>query len=104
MFKRFLTDVIQQSTGLTAVASARLAAELIAAIEAEITTTGRFTLPEFGSFAVRETPRRTALNPKTGERIAVKAGATVRFKVAPALKAEALAGLRKSRRKAAKPG
>ncbi len=104
MSKRFLTDVIQQSTGLTGVASGRLAAELVAAIKAEITTTGRFTLPDFGSFTVRETPKRTALNPKTGEKVAVKAGATVRFKVAPSLKAEALAGLKKSRRKAAKAG
>ncbi len=104
MSKRFLTDVIQQSTGTTGVASARLAAELIAAIKAEITTTGRFTLPDFGSFTVRETPKRTALNPKTGEKLAVKAGATVRFKVSPSLKAEALAGLKKSRRKAAKAG
>ena len=68
MSKRFLTDVIQQSTGMTGVASGRLAAELIAAIKAEITQTGRFTLPDFGSFTVRETPKRTVLNPKTGRR------------------------------------
>ena len=104
MPKRFLTDVIQQSSGLTGVASGRLAAELIAAIKAEIVENGRFSLPDFGSFTVRETPKRTALNPKTGEKVAVKAGATVRFKVSPTLKAEALAGLKKSRRKAAKVG
>ncbi len=104
MSKRFLTDVIQQSTSMTGVASGRLAAELVAAIKAEIVENGRFTLPDFGSFTVRETPKRSALNPKTGEKIAVKAGATVRFKVSPTLKAEALAGLKKSRRKAAKAG
>ena len=36
---------------------------------AEIVETGRFSLPDFGAFAVRETPRRTALNPRTGEKV-----------------------------------
>ncbi len=102
MSKKFLTDVIQQSTEMTALASGRLAAEIIDAIKAEIVTTGRFTLPDFGSFTVRETPKRSARNPQTGENVAVKAGATVRFKAAPALKDDAFAGLKKAKRKAAK--
>ena len=92
MSKKFLTNVIQQSTEMTALASGRLAAEIIDAIKTEIVTTGRFTLPDFGSFTVRETPKRSARNPQTGEKVAVKAGATVRFKAAPALKDDALAG------------
>jgi DNA-binding protein HU-beta len=51
---------------------------------------------------VRETPKRSALNPRTGEKVAVKAGATVRFKVSPTLKEAAFAGLKKAKRKAAK--
>ncbi len=102
MSKRFLTDVIQQSSGLTGVASGRLAADLIAAIKAEIIENGRFSLPDFGSFVVRETPKRTALNPRTGEQVAVKAGATVKFKASPSLKDAAFAGVRKARRRAAK--
>ncbi|WP_338929211.1 HU family DNA-binding protein (plasmid) [Roseomonas mucosa] len=102
MSKRFLTDVIQQSSSLSGVASGQLAAEIIAAIKAEIIETGRFSLPDFGSFTVRETPKRSALNPRTGEKVAVKAGATVRFKVAPSLKEAVFAGVRKNRRKAAK--
>lgn len=102
MSKKFLTDVIVQSTEMPAVAANRLAGDLIAAIRDEIVETGRFTLPEFGAFIVRETPKRTALNPRTGEKVPVKAGATVRFKASPALKEAALAGLRKARRKAAK--
>ena len=102
MSKKFLTSVIQQSTGRTGVASGRVAAELVAAIKTEIVATGRFSLPDFGSFTVRETPKRTALNPRTGEKVPVRAGATVRFKVAPSLKEAALAGLKKSRRKATK--
>ena len=102
MSKKFLADVIQQSTDLTGVASGQLAAEIIAAIKAAIVETGRFSLPDFGTFTMRETPKRTARNPRTGEKLAVKAGATVKFKVAPSLKEAAFAGMKKSKRKAAK--
>ncbi|RAI54126.1 HU family DNA-binding protein [Roseicella frigidaeris] len=102
MSKKFLTDVIVQSTEMPAVAANRLASDLIEAIKTEITGTGRFTLPDFGSFVVRETPKRTAMNPRTGEKVPVKAGATVRFKASPALKEAALAGMKKAKRKAAK--
>ncbi|TDH59484.1 HU family DNA-binding protein [Dankookia rubra] len=102
MSKKFLTDVIVQSAEMPAIAANRLAADIIAAIKDEIIQTGRFTLPDFGAFIVRETPKRTALNPRTGEKVAVKAGATVRFKASPSLKESALAGLKKAKRKAKK--
>lgn len=102
MSKKFLTEVIQQSSGLSGMASGQVAADLIAAIKAEIITNGRFTLPEFGAFTVRETAKRAALNPRTGEKVAVKAGATVRFKASPALKEAVFAGLKKAKRKAGK--
>ena len=102
MSKKFITDVIQRSTEMTGVASSQLAAHIIDAIRTEIVTTGRFSLPDFGSFTLRETPKRSALNPKTGEKVAVKAGATVRFKASPALRADAFAGLKKAKRKKAK--
>ncbi|MDO9711299.1 HU family DNA-binding protein [Paracraurococcus lichenis] len=100
MSKKFLTDVIVQSTEMPAVTANRLAGDIIEAIKGEIIGNGRFTLPEFGSFIVRETPKRTALNPRTGEKVPVKAGATVRFKASPSLKEAALAGLKKAKRKA----
>ena len=87
---------------MPAIAANRLAADIIAAIKSEITETGRFTLPDPGAFIVRETPKRTALNRRTGERVAVKAGATVKFKASPSLKNSALAGLKKAKRKAKK--
>ncbi|UFN50419.1 HU family DNA-binding protein [Roseomonas sp. OT10] len=102
MSKKFLTDVIVQSSDMTGVAANKLATALIEAIKNEIISTGRFSLPEFGSFSVRETPKRTALNPRTGEKVAVKAGATVKFKASPAMKESAFAGLKKAKRKAAK--
>lgn len=102
MSKKFLTDVIAQSAGIPASHAGRVAADVIAAVKREILETGRFTLPEFGSFAVRETKARTGLNPRTGEKVKVKAGATVRFKASPRLKADALAGMKKAKRKSAK--
>src|SRR5215217_5937624 len=100
MSKRFLTHVIAHAADMPASAAGRLAGEVVAAIKEEIVETGRFSLPDFGSFTVRETPKRTALNPRTGEKVDVKAGATVRFRASPALKQAALAGLKKAKRKA----
>ena len=102
MSKKFLTEVITRAADMPASAAGRLAGEVVAAIKAEITETGRFSLPDFGSFTVRETPKRTALNPRTGEKVDVKAGAAVRFKASPSLKEAAFAGLEKARRKAKK--
>jgi DNA-binding protein HU-beta len=102
MSKKILTEVIARAAGMPAGAANRLAGEVVAAIKDEVVRTGRFALPDFGSFTVRETPKRTARNPRTGEEVEVKAGATVRFKASPALKEAALAGLRKAKRKAKK--
>ena len=102
MSKKFLTDVIVKATEMPTIAANALASDIIAAIKGEIVETGRFTIPDFGAFIVRETVKRTALNPRTGEKVAVKAGATVRFKASPSLKDAALAGMKKAKRKAAK--
>ena len=86
MSKAFIAAVIQESASLTGVAANRTATELIAAIVKEMKKTGRFTLPSFGTFTVRKTKARKALNPRTGESVKVKAGKTVRFKASPTLK------------------
>jgi DNA-binding protein HU-beta len=104
MSKKFLADTIQNSIEITGLGATALAGDIIEAIKAEIVQTGRFTIPEFGAFSVRETPKRMAMNPRTGEKVAVKAGATVRFKPSPALREAAHATLKKSKRKTAKGG
>ena len=86
MSKAFLAGVIQESVGCTGVAANQAAADLIAAIVKELKSTGGFTLPSFGTFTVRKTKARKALNPRTGEPVKVKAGKTVRFKASPNLK------------------
>ena len=46
----------------------------------------RFSYPGFGTFTLRERAAKTGRNPRTGEKIKVKANRTVGFKPAPALK------------------
>lgn len=86
MSKAFIARVIQQSTEVTAAAAHRATKDLVEAIVKEMKKSGKFTLPSFGTFIVRKTKARKALNPRTGESIRVKAGKTVRFKASPVLK------------------
>jgi DNA-binding protein HU-beta len=86
MSKAFIAQVIQESTACTGVAANKAAGELMGAIVRELKKTGGFTLPSFGTFTVRKTKARKAMNPRTGEPVKVKAGKTVRFKASPNLK------------------
>jgi DNA-binding protein HU-beta len=86
MSKAFIAATIQDSTGCTGVAANQAATDLMAAIIKNLKTEGGFTLPSFGTFSVKKTKARKALNPKTGEPVKVKAGKTVRFKASPNLK------------------
>ena len=86
MSKAFITRVIQESAELTGAAANRAAGDLMDAIVKELKKSGKFTLPSFGTFTVRKTKARKALNPRTGEPVKVKAGKTVRFKASPNLK------------------
>jgi DNA-binding protein HU-beta len=86
MSKAFIASVLQESAELTGVAANQAATDLISAIVKEMKKAGKFTLPGFGTFTVRKTKARQALNPRTGEKVKVKAGKTVRFKASPTLK------------------
>jgi DNA-binding protein HU-beta len=86
MSKAFISNVLQQSVGLTGTAAAGATNELIGAIVKEMKKAGKFTLPGFGTFRVHKTKARKALNPRTGEPVKVKAGKAVRFKASPVLR------------------
>jgi DNA-binding protein HU-beta len=86
MSKAFIAKVIQDSTSCTGVAANAAAGELMEAIVRELKKEGGFTLPSFGTFSVKKTKARKAMNPRTGEPVKVKAGKTVRFKASPNLK------------------
>ena len=86
MSKAFLAQVIQETLETTGVAANKAVANVIDAIVKELKKEGGFTLPSFGTFTVKKTQARKALNPRTGEPVKVKAGKTVRFKASPSLK------------------
>ena len=86
MSKAFIAATLQDSLDCTGVAAYQAAADLIEAIVREMKKQGGFTLPSFGTFTVRKTKARKALNPRTGEPVKVKAGKAVRFKASPNLK------------------
>jgi len=86
MSRAFISGVIQQSTGVTDEVADRATNDLMDAIAREMKKTGKFALSAFGSFTVRRTKARKALNPRTGESIQVKAGKTVHFKASPVLR------------------
>lgn len=86
MSKAFIAQVLSESAELTGAGANRVAGDLMTALVKELKKSGKFTLPSFGTFTVRKTKARKALNPRTGEAIRVKAGRTVRFKASPTLK------------------
>ncbi len=55
-------------------------------ITASIRRDGRFVVPGFGTFAVKQRKGRTGVNPRTGARMEIPAARTVTFKPAPDLK------------------
>ena len=86
MSKAFIAQAIQDATGIPGVAATQAAGDLMRAVVKELKQAGKFTVPGFGTFSVRKTKARKALNPRTGEAVKVKAGKTVRFKASPTLK------------------
>lgn len=47
---------------------------------------GKFSIGSFGTFTIAKRPARAGRNPRTGEEIEIKAGASLRFKPASQLK------------------
>lgn len=86
MSKAFIAAAIQDSIECTGVAAQQAAADVIQAIKDSLEDEGYFTLPGFGTFRICETKARTALNPRTQEKVEVPPGFTVRFKAAPVMK------------------
>jgi DNA-binding protein HU-beta len=77
---------LRESCELTPVGATAAAGDLISAIVEKLKRDGRFKLPGFGTFTVAKTMAHIGMNPRTGEKIKVKAGKTVRFKASPVLR------------------
>ena len=85
MTKAFIAEVLRESCELTHAGAYTAAGELIDSIIETLKRDGKFVLPGFGKFTVVKTKAYIGLNPSTGEKVKVKAGKTVRFKVSPVL-------------------
>ena len=83
MTKAFISSVLRESCELSQAGSRVAANDLINAIVEQLKRDGKFNLPGFGTFTVAKTKAHIGMNPRTGEKIKVKAGKTVRFKVSP---------------------
>jgi len=66
--------------------TAALVEALFDEIKSSIRREGRFVVPGFGAFAVKERRGRAGVNPQTGARMEIPATRTVTFKPAPDLK------------------
>ena len=95
MSKAIIADAIQEKTGVTAVLANKAATAAIDAITTHLRADGKFTLPSFGTFHMRDLPARTVSNPRTGEKLKVKASKSVGFKPSKTLRA-GVAGRKKT--------
>lgn len=86
MSKGFIARVIQENCETTGVIARHTANVLVDAIADELRKNGRFTVSGFGTFMVRKTRARNALNPRDGTPVRVKAGKTVKWKPSPVLR------------------
>ena len=86
MSKAYLAEVIHNSADMTAELAYEIAGDVLDSLRLKLKKDGKLTFPGFGTFTVHKTKARAAMNPRTGEKIRVKAGKTVRFKASPLLK------------------
>ncbi len=86
--KAALLEQLKDSVGaeLSAKATAEIVENLFSIISLSIKKNARFTIPGFGTFNVKKRKARTGRNPRTGDKIKIKASKTVGFKPTPKFK------------------
>ena len=87
MSKKVLVETIAAENGVTQKAAAKIVDTVLGTIKSGVKKEGKFSLPGFGTFAVRKRPARQGRNPATGEPLKIKASKTVGFKAGAYLKA-----------------
>ena len=86
MTKTDLITQVAEKTSLTKKDSAAAIDAVFAAITAALAQGDGLSLIGFGSFAVSERAAKEGRNPKTGEKMTIAAGKSVKFKPGKALK------------------
>lgn len=86
MNKVELTAAVQKSLGSSKADAERAVNAVIDGIKAGVKKTKNVQLIGFGTFKVGNRKARTGVNPKTGEKIKIKASKTVKFVAGKAFK------------------
>ena len=81
-----LATTIAKTTAAPPKKAQQAASAVLKTIALDLKKSGKFTLPGFGTFTVRQMKARKARNPGTGEIVKVKASKSVSFKPSPALR------------------
>jgi DNA-binding protein HU-beta len=84
--KEHLITVIRDTTGCSAAAAKQTLDGLIGTVTASLKKNQKVQLTGFGSFTVTKRPARAGRNPRTGEKIRIRASKSVRFKPGKTLK------------------
>lgn len=88
MNKAELVEAVQKSLGSSKADSERAVAAVIDAIKSGLKKGKPVQLIGFGTFKVAHRKARAGINPKTGEKIKIKASKTVKFSVGKDLKSK----------------
>ena len=83
--KEYIAELAQQ-TGYSQEDTQKLVRKAIDAMIAEFEDGEAVSIPNFGTFEVKERKARIGRNPQTGEPIQIRAGRRVGFRVGKALK------------------
>ena len=83
--KDHLAAIIQGSTGCTAKIAKDALDNVISTITESLKKKGKVQLTGFGSFAVTRRAARMGRNPRTGEKVRIKASRSVRFRAGKTL-------------------
>lgn len=86
MNKNELIKNVSEKTNLKIVDTERVVNGLIETVSEELKKQGKVTLVGFGTFSVAQRKERMGVNPKTGEKIKIKATKVPRFSAGKALK------------------
>lgn len=86
MTKQELIDLAAEKASIKKAEAKEVIETVFAAIACTLKADGRFQVPAFGTFTVRERAARDGKNPKTGEAIKIAASKTIGFKPAPSVK------------------
>jgi integration host factor subunit beta len=78
--KKELAKAISEELGLTSLVALQAVQRVFDGITETLVAQGRIELRNFGVFEVKKRKRRTARNPRTGEKVKVPAKLVVTFK------------------------